>query len=684
MVTKEIRLLHRLARLYGLELAYRDNCGRLQQAQPHSLLAILQALEVPLAGLAGVKDALRQYYQQQWRRCLEPVHVCWDSKPIKLTLRLPARFINYPAGWHLKLEDGRTLHWYRPPARLPLLQAVNLEGVHYEVRQFKLPAGLPPGYHRFTLDLSSRCHETLIIAAPSQAYSLPGSNNNRLWGCFLPLYALHSRQSWGAGDFSDLEALLDWLHGLGGSLAGTLPLLAAFLDEPFAPSPYEPVSRLFWNEFYLDVSRVEEVQKSQPARELLNSTALQQEIAALRAAPLVDYRRGMALKRKVLEPCAAAFFAAAGDRQAAWQQWLAANPAARDYARFRAAVEQQQQTWPHWPERMREGNLSRDDYSPEVEGYHLYVQWLVQQQLQQISARARRKGQRLYLDYPLGVHYCGYDVWRERQAFVLAASGGAPPDAFFPGGQDWGIAPLHPQQLREQGYRYFIACIQNHLRHAGILRLDHIMGLHHLYWIPRGLRASEGVYMRYRAEEFYAILCLESQRHQALLVGEDLGTVPAYVRKAMNRHQVKRMYVLPFEYSGQPRQALRPVEANALACLNTHDLPPFAASWRQKGRVEQAVLSLYLRQQGHLNTATLKAKEIICACLKYLAAGPARILLVNLEDLWQETESQNVPGTTAEACPNWRRKARYALEEFSTKPGVLQTLQELNRLRNSK
>ncbi|NLW08007.1 MAG: 4-alpha-glucanotransferase, partial [Clostridia bacterium] len=575
------------------------------------------------------------------------------------------------------------LRWNRPPASLPLLWAVNLEGINYQVRQFNLPAGLPPGYHRFVLELSGHCHEAVIIAAPGRSYSLAANENSKLWGCFLPLYALHSRQSWGAGDFGDLGVLLDWLHGLGGKLVGTLPLLAAFLDEPFAPSPYEPVSRLFWNEFYLDVSQVEELQISPQARELINSPSLQQEIAALRSAPLVDYRRGMALKRKVLEQCAAAFFAAAGKRQAALQQWLTANPAARNYAQFRATTEQQCCTWPYWPERMREGNLRQGDYSPEVVRYHLYVQWLVQQQLQKISARARQKGQRLYLDYPLGVHCCGYDVWWERRTFVLTASGGSPPDAFFTGGQDWGIAPMHPQRLREQGYRYFIASIQNHLRYAGALRLDHIMGLHHLYWIPRGLKASEGVYVRYHAEELYAILCLESWRHQALLVGEDLGTVPAYIRKVMARHRIKRMYVLPYEYSGQPRQALRPIEAETLVCLNTHDMPPFAASWRQKSKLEKAVLALFLYRQGQLRTATTEVKEVTRACLKYLAASPANILLVNLEDLWQEMEPQNVPGTSAEARPNWRRKARYALEEFSTQSELLQTLQELNRLRNN-
>ena len=474
------------------------------------------------------------------------------------------------------------------------------------------------------------------------------------------------------------------MQGLGGSIAGTLPLLATYLDEPFAPSPYQPVSRLFWNEFYLDVTRSPEFGASPEARALFDDRAFQAELASLKAAPLVDYKGGMKLKRRVLEACLRHLLAdgSGSGRLAAFRRWAEENPGARDYARFRAAVEKQRAPWTKWPERLQEGTLLGGDYEPEAEHYHLYVQWLAREQFQNLSAGARQRGLSLYLDFPLGVHGGGYDVWRGQAIFVREASSGAPPDELFGGGQDWHFPPLHPERLREQGYRYFIACLRHHLRHAGILRLDHVMGLHHLYWIPAGLPAAEGVYVRYRSEEFYAVLTLESRRSQSLIVGEDLGTVPGYVRRAMARHRIQRMYILPFETTGDSGRVLRPVPANALAALNTHDMPPFAAYWQsRRGKEERLTLPAYLYRRGLLETPTQKTGALLRGCLAHLAASRARVVLVNLEDLWLETEPQNIPGTV-DQYPNWRRKARCTLEEISRMPEVLEALAELSRLRN--
>jgi 4-alpha-glucanotransferase len=581
------------------------------------------------------------------------------------------------------LEGGEVRTWSFDLDHLPVLRTATVEGVNCEVRQFILSPGLPWGYHRLTLGLSAGVWETLVIIAPRHAYVPTLETGGRSWGVFLPLYALHSGRSWGAGDLGDLEALLRWVQGMGGGLVGTLPLLAAFLDEPFDPSPYAPVSRLFWNEFYLDAARIPELEGCPAARELLDSPGFREEIALLRAAPLVDYRRGMALKRRFLEHLARYFFAKESWRRTALLRWAAAHPAARDYARFRAAVERQRTGWSTWPDRMRDGVLQPGDYDPEAERYHLYTQWLIHEQFEVLSAQARRHGPGLYLDLPLGVHRDGYDTWRERAAFALGVSGGAPPDPFFDQGQDWRFPPLHPERLREQGYRYYIACLRHHLRHAGSLRIDHVMGLHRFFWVPAGMAARDGVYVRYRAAEFYAILALESHRYRTLIIGEDLGTVPGYVRRAMARHKVHRMYILPFEYTTGSRRALRPVPADALASLNTHDMPPFAAFWSGKDVVDRLTLRLFLHCQGWPEVPPDDAGTVLRACLANLAASRARVVLVNLEDLWLETKPQNVPGTGAKR-PNWQRKARYAFEEFIQLPEVLETLREINALRRGR
>lgn len=673
MAGQETSLLHQLARLYGVEINYYDGMGRLRQATEHSLLAILRALGAPVDELRDVESALREYRQEQWRRCCEPVVVAWDDEPACLELNFPVDRADGLAECRLELESGEERCWTIDITRLSVVQVTVVEDVGYMVKQLVLPVYLPWGYHRFQLIRTNLSCETLIIVAPRRAHGA-----NRIWGGFLPLYALHSQRSLGTGDLTDLENLLRWIQELGGDIIGTLPLLAAFMDEPFNPSPYAPVSRLFWNELYLDVTRIPEFERCPHAQSLLNSAAFRKEIEILNTAPLVDYRRVMAAKRKILKHLARCCFAEDSERQKALWSWVRDYPAAQDYARFRAAVEAQKAGWPVWPERMRDGTLRQGDYDPEVERYHLYVQWVAREQLQTLSQR-HRDG--LYLDLPLGVDSAGYDVWRERTVFSLEVSTGAPPDAFFTRGQDWGFSPLHPERIREQGYRYFIACLRHHMQYAGVLRLDHVAGLQRLFWVPKDLGPCEGIYVRYRAEEFYAILTLESHRHKTALVGEDLGTVPSSVRTAMDRHNVYRMYILPFQQQGGG--GLNSVPTDSLASLNTHDMPPFSSFWAERDAGDRMSLVTFLKEEGWLETENVNVEAVLRACLKYLAASPARILLVNLEDLWLEMAPQNVPGTIDEH-PNWRRKARCTLETLSQAPRCVEILREVSRLRQSR
>ena len=205
---------------------------------------------------------------------------------------------------------------------------------------------------------------------------------------------------------------------------------------------------------------------------------------------------------------------------------------------------------------------------------------MIQQQVAALADKMRSGGLGLYLDLPLGVHRLGYDTWCYPDLFVSGASGGAPPDAVFTKGQDWGFPPLHPDHLRASGYQYFIAGLRSHLQRAGILRIDHVMGLHRLFWIPAGMSASSGVYVRYPADELYAVLCLESHRSRSLIVGENLGTVPARVNAAMRRHGVRGTYVVQYELQPRSDRPLAPVHRQTVASVNTHDMPPLAAFWK--------------------------------------------------------------------------------------------------------
>ncbi|MFC1901449.1 4-alpha-glucanotransferase [Chloroflexota bacterium] len=692
--------LHRLAHLYNIQTAYYDVARHRQQASIEGLLAVLRELGAPVKSLNDVSSALRERRQALWQRILEPVTVAWNGECPVIKICLPVSMADASLLGHLELEDSERKTWQWQAADLPVLESTDIEGARYVVKEIRLSDILPWGYHRFFLEIQGNTEEALIISAPVKTYLPSEGTEDRMWGTFLPLYALHSQNGWGSGDYSDLEALTDRVATMGGRVVATLPLLPVFLDEPFESSPYAPVSRLLWNEFYLDINKVPELAKCPRAQELLQSLPFQTEIRELRDSPLVGYRRLMSLKRRILEELGRCLLAETSDRSANFQRFIQANPVVEDYARFRAVMERQHASWHLWPWPLRDGTLREGDYDEGTKHYHTYAQWLAHQQVQHLAEGARSRGVTLYFDLPSGTHPDGYDTWRNREYFALDAASGAPPDAVFTCGQDWGFPPPHPERMREQGYRYFTAYIRHHLKQSGMLRIDHVMGLHRLFWIPKGMDACHGVYVRYRAEELYAILALESHRHRSVIVGEDLGMVPSYVRPAMSRHVLQRMYVLHYELADN--SSLHRLPVNAVASLNTHDMPPFAAFWQgldieerlsmdlldKKGaqvekRARQAcknALAHFLQNKNLLKDDSADIRDILRACLLFLSISQARTVLVNLEDLWLETQSQNVP-STREEHPNWQKKARHTIEEFCRMPEVLDTLKAIDRLR---
>ncbi len=697
-----VRFLNRLARLHGIQTAYYDVNDRRRQASTESLMAMLQSLGVPIAHPGDVMSAWREHRYMLWRRLIEPVNVVRGNEPPLIKIRIPSTSTESSLEYNLKMENGQEYSGMWQIADVPATGTAEVEGEKYAVKYLSLNEELLPGYHRLNLELPGRNEESLIISAPAKAYSPSADVMDRYWGVFLPLYALQMHRSWGSGDFSDLEELTGWVADMGGRVVATLPLLAIFTDRENEISPYLPISRLMWNEFYLNIDGIPELKKCSPLQEILSSPSLRNEIDTLRNSSLVDYRRQMGIKRTVLEEMSRRFFINESQGLEDLRLFTAANPAVNDYSRFRAACEKLNSRWHSWPERLKNGDLRETDYDEKTMRYHLFVQWLAKQQIEKLSRKAEGKGVQLYLDLPLAVHPEGYDTWHERDAFIPGTSAGAPPDTVFTKGQDWYSTPLHPEKIREQGYRYVIAYLRHHLRHAGILRIDHVMGLHRLFCIPDGMEAGQGVYLRYRADELYAILSLESQRYRTIIVGEDLGTVPPYVRPAMNRHNLYRMYVMHYELISNKQEGLSSVPRNSVASLNTHDMHPFAALWqgldidhrrelglldekgaRKERKVRKVViniLSSLLRQKGWLKSKSEDTTSALQACLSFLADSRARVVLVNLEDLWLEKKPQNVPSTGKE-YPNWRRKAQYTFEQFSQMPQVVSKLQDINEIR---
>jgi 4-alpha-glucanotransferase len=673
-------LLRRLSHLYGIQSAYRDGLGQLRQAPSETILRALQALGAPMERLDDIDSAYRQRRQALWQRVIEPVVVNWQNQPLQLKVRVPCQLAEAPSSYHIVLENGAMLDGELGDDFTFARVSRDVESTRYVTRRLLGQLQIPLGYHRLFFRIGDLEVESDLFCAPLYAYT-PAHGQSKRWGLFCPLYALHSERSWGAGDFSDLAQLNEFTAQHGGHAVATLPMLASFLDEPFNPSPYAPVSRLFWNEFFLNIEQIPELVDCPAAKSILSAN-FAAKLQELSTAPLVRYREVMALKRQVLEALSQYLLSSSSERKIRFENYVATHPVAQDYAAFRARTERERKSWLLWPVAPRDGKLRVDDYDAHAKHYHLYVQWLCDEQIAAVNQRSHASGTLLYLDFPLGVNRDGYDVWRQRELFAFDMSGGAPPDGLFIKGQNWGFPPLHPETLRKQGYRYYIESLRHHMRSAGMLRIDHVMGLHRAFCVPQGFGAGDGVYVHYRAAEFYAILNLESQRHQVEIVGENLGTVPHYVNRAMTRHHIRGMHVGQFGVNPDADHALDEVPANVIASLNTHDTATFMGFWQagdiadrvKLGLIEEAqakneleyrsaqraALESFLRARALLD-GDASATAILRGWLAFLAGQDEDFLLINLEDLWLEPTPQNVPGTWQER-PNWQRKARFSIE----------------------
>jgi 4-alpha-glucanotransferase len=665
--------LRRLAAAYGVLGTYYGVDG-LVRARPEALVAVLGILGAPVERLADVDDALRAFREARTRQIVPPVIVLWDDEPRRLHFRDLAES-DGRVGLTLALEDGTTMESAFALDQLPV-RGAKRDGPGV-VRSIPLPE-LPRGYHRVTLELGAGLRsESAMVHAPRHAFRREGIGKD--WGLFAPLYAATSRDSWGAGDFSDLGRLTDLASRYRASFVATLPLFASFVEEP---SPYSPVSRLFWNELYLDLRHAPEWEN---AGLDLDSETLSR-LEAARREPLVDYRALAELKYPLL---AALSRIARSTRPQALDAFALRNPRAMDYARFRAARERRGGDWPDWAPAKLVGDVQDD-----LVLRHLYGQMLAESALAETAARAAASGVHLYFDLPLGVHRHGFDTWTAPSLFASRAEVGAPPDAGFPDGQNWDFPPIHPAKSSAEGHLYFRQSLAQAMRHAGALRVDHVMGLHRQFWIPAGFEKREGVYVRYPADELYAVASLESHRHRCELVGENLGIVPDAVNRGLERHRWRGIHVLQFALTGDRVRPYRPAPESAVGSLNTHDTPTFAGFCLGRDVDERVAAGVLEPQRAE---AILQERRDAIAAVDAALGVPsdtpalsrARLdgwihllrdsgadeVVLALEDLWLEEAPQNVPGRTD--LPNWRRKLRYALD--SLPPEALETLASLSR-----
>jgi 4-alpha-glucanotransferase len=529
----------------------------------------------------------------------------------------------------------------------------------------QLPADLPLGYHRFQRDADGP--STLVIVTPGQCL-LPAEAQ---WGWAAQLYAARSAASWGMGDLADLERIGRWAARHGADLLMVNPINAAPPVMGQEASPYYPTSRQFFNPLYL---RVEDV----PGADALGPDLqrLAADGRALNRDPLIRRSVVFRLKQAALRAIFANF-----QGHAEFDAFCQARGAALDrFASYCVLAEEFDADWRRWPEEYRDPQSPAvrrfTDARPRDVRYHRWLQWLMDRQLAQAATAVT-----LVQDLPVGFDPGGADAWSWQSLLARRCTVGAPPDIFNTEGQDWQLPPFVPHTLRQAGYEPFIQTIRAALRHAGGLRIDHVMGLFRLFWIPEGFGPKRGGYVRYRADEMLAILALESQRAGAFVVGEDLGTVEPEVREHLAVHHVLSFRLLWFEKQSPARYP-----ALAMAATTTHDLPTVAGLWsgteiaehQAEGRPTAALRELRQHVAQMIDMPdNAPLADVVEQTYRVLGKAPSRVLLATLEDALAVTQRPNMPGTTDR--PNWSLPLPGGLEALEQSNLPIRIAQALNR-----
>jgi 4-alpha-glucanotransferase len=698
--------LVRLAGLLGIETSFTDALGRDRKVSDTTLVALIGAFGLP----SDPVKALAEFAARQRENLLGlgPVHLISEEDRAPCIAVRPPKETRQIA-WTCRREDGEMHRGVEPVA-----------GSSDAAASVSLPTGLPCGYHHLALEAGGLVRAIDLVVVPKCCHLPPLlAEAGRTWGLTCQLYGLNSAEDWGIGDFSDLARIAAAAGAGGAAVLGINPLHALFAAEPLHCSPYSPSNRAWLDYLYVDAKSVPGFAEDETARAIVGSDWFGATRWAARSAPLVDYGAAAACKQAVLEALFRRFCrhdlsangtarTAIGESFRQFQQ--RAVRSLSDFAIFEALHEHYVKTervfsWRQWPPAMRNPRSSEvaafaAAHCERVEFFQ-FLQWEADRQLAAAAAAGKAAGLSigLYRDLAVGAHPDGAEAWADQSLVAPAASIGAPPDMLNRAGQNWGLAPVNPLALREQGFAPFIACLRANMRHAGVLRIDHVMSLRRLYWIPECMDAIEGAYVNYPLRELLGLVALESQRQRCAVIGEDLGTVPPGFRDTMRRANVLSYRVMMFE-RGTDGSFLRPGEylPLAAAAAATHDLATLAGFWLGRDIDWRRRLRLYPDSAAEAADASDRARDRLLlldaliaeglltdadrarflpadgepvydkalgeAIQRYLARSRAQLLLVQIEDVTGETEQANLPGTT-DGHPNWRRRLSRTLEQIA-------------------
>jgi len=697
--------LRELAERVGIVGSYRASGGERRFTSDATREALLVAMGFEAGGEAAAATILAEMRERARNCLLPPVSVVFEdaADAASVGIQLPPEARGSLEWWlELRLENGRTV------------QAQGRAAVRRGQRKLALPLPETPGagYHHLRVvagEADARKEaQQLRVFAPRRCVG-PGEllGGRRGFGLWANLYTLRSRENWGVGDLGDLRALVGFAAEKGAAFVGLNPLHALW-NRDADGSPYAPVSRIFRNPLYLHVPAVPEFAACAAAVRPAPG-----ELVRLRQAREVDYERLMSVLRPVFEAMHASFCRLHRGRDTprgrAYAHFLEEQgEALRDFATFTALAEDfarrngdRFRDWRRWPAPFQDPRSDdvarfRDEHSEAVD-LHSWLQFELDRQLADAGTTARDVGLPIGIcaDLAIGSASGGSDTWSFPGIFALGASAGAPPDAFSRSGQDWSFPPLDPRRLRDGSIAFWIRLLRSAFAHSGALRIDHVMGLSRLYWIPAGGSPAEGAYVRYPERELFGILALESRRGGALVIGEDLGTIPPALVTRLAGRGLLSSRVLYFEREGGRFRASRRYSRRALVTANTHDLAPLAGyvagsdleCRRRAGQIESeaALEQEKRRRDGDLRAlfARLEAegllergptppspREISAAVTAFLCRTPAPLVGLALDDLVGERVPVNLPGVGPDRHRSWARRMTVSLEALGDDPGA--------------
>ncbi len=726
--------LKHLCEHVGIAAEYTDIWGGTHDTSDATRLALLRAMGV-IADESGVVAALEERERRTWQRGLPAVVVCSEDAP---TYRWEICY-DEPAAtralhWTLVLETGETRSGETRASELKGIAHNKIGDVRYTKAVFEWLERLPAGYHRFSLEglqAGTTAVMTLIITPARCFLPPPLGEGGRVWGPALQLYAVRSGHNWGIGDFTDLKNALEIAARAGAGIVGLNPLHALFPHNPGHISPYSPSSRVYLNPLYLDVEAVPEFAECEGARKLIAEPQFQARLRALRSAELVDYpglaEAKLGALRAVYRHFRERHQLAGTPRGVAFARYLSeGGEPLLHFALYHALQESFHAQdadvwgWPVWPEPYRNpaARAVREflDANRERVEFYAWLQWLAEEQLAACGQRSLELGLTvgLYQDLAVSVDRAGAEAWAWQELYAESVSIGAPPDEFNLHGQDWGLPPMIPERLAGSGYAPFIATLRANMKHSGALRIDHVMGLLRLYWVPPGATPKDGAYVRYPLQDLLGILALESHRNRCMVIGEDLGTLPDGLAETLQAAGVLSYRLLLFEKETDGSfKAPAAYPDQALAAASTHDLPTLKSFWLGHDLDLRAQLNLYpseeLRTQqavdrGQDHTRLLVAlerekllpagmtihsvsapemtPEFALAIHTYLARSRAQLMLVQMEDVFSQLEQVNLPATT-DQYPNWQRKLPLNLENWEANAHVMALAEALRRERGT-